>query len=91
MKPVSSDEYSKAMDKAEVGAFGDLPIDEEGGLLIVPEAGFVFKTKEAQSETKFFINITSHPVVDKPEATEMVEMEVEKLSYSRINRLSEFQ
>lgn len=68
LKPVTSEEYLK--DPA--GA----PVDSEGGLTILPEAGIVFKTKEAKTNIKFFINITSHPVIDKPDQRELVDMEV---------------
>jgi len=68
IKPVSSEDYLKTGGE-------DLPVDEEGGLLIVPDAGFVFKTKEANTETKFFINIAHHPILEKPEAQEIVDME----------------
>lgn len=68
IKPVTSKQYLEEPDT--------LPIDEEGGLLIVPEPGVVFKTKEIQSGTKVFINVVSHPVIDKPEAKELFEMDV---------------
>lgn len=73
IKPVTSKEYLEKPD--------NLPIDEEGGLLIVPEHGLVFKTKEVVSGCKFFINIVHHPIIDKPEAKELVDMEV-NLHYS---------
>lgn len=44
-------------------------------MLVVPEPGFVFKTKEVSSDTKFFVNVTSHPVVDKPDQKEMVDQD----------------
>lgn len=65
MKPVSSEDYLKDPENQ--------PIDKEGGLLIVPDPGFVFKTKEVKTGVKFFINMVSHPIVDKPETKEMVE------------------
>ena len=68
IKPVTSEEYLKNP--------AGLPIDEEGGLLIVPEPGFVLKTKEMRTNIKFFVNMVSHPVLDKPEAKEMVDLEV---------------
>lgn len=68
IKPVTSEEYLK--DPAGV------PVDEEGGLLIKPEPGFVLKTKELRTHVKFFINMVHHPVIDKPEAKEMVDLDV---------------
>lgn len=68
IKPVTSKQFLEDRE--------NLPIDEEGGLLIVPDPGIVFKTKEIQSGTKVFINVVHHPAIDKPEAKELVEMEV---------------
>ena len=68
MKPVTSEDYLKDPNNQ--------PIDNEGGLLIVPDPGFVFKTKEVKTGVKFFINMASHPIIDKPETKEMVEVDV---------------
>lgn len=78
IKPVTSKEYLESPDT--------LPIDEEGGLLIVPEPGIVFKTKETLSGAKFFINVVHHPAIDKPEAKEMVEMDVDYRSNTESTR-----
>lgn len=72
-KPVTSEDYKKSID--------NLPIDSEGGLLIQPDPGFVFKTKELQTGVKFFINITSHPILEKPEAKEIVVSENEAVGF----------
>jgi PIH1 N-terminal domain len=72
-KPVTSEDYLKNTD--------NLPIDAEGGLLIQPDPGFVFKTKELRTGVKVFINITSHPILEKPEAKEIVITENEDVSW----------
>lgn len=45
----------------------DLPGDKRPkGITITPESGFVVKTKRNSLETKVFINICTHEVIDKP-------------------------
>lgn len=44
--------------------------------MIAPDKGFVFKTKEKYGG-KVFINITHHPIIDKPEEKEMVDLDNE--------------
>ena len=80
VKPVSSEEYLK-------GPFESLPIDPEGGLLVLPDPGFVFKTKEVKNGGKVFINMVHHPIIDKPESKEMVELDVGYLSRFRMSRV----
>ena len=67
MKPVTSEQYLKDPD--------NLPLDKEGGVIIIPDKGFVFKTKDRQGG-KVFINITHHPLIDKLEQKEIVDMDV---------------
>ena len=67
-KPHTSQEYLEDPE--------NIPLDKEGGIIIVPDRGFVFKTKEKYGG-KVFLNITHHPIIDPPEQKEMVEMDVE--------------
>lgn len=67
LKPVSSQEYLKDPE--------NIPLDEEGGVIIIPDQGFVFKTKEKYGG-KMFINVVHHPLIDKPEEKEMVDLQV---------------
>ena len=53
-------------------------IDNEGGAIIQPEAGFVVKTKDATGQ-KVFINMTKHEVVDGFEEKAIPQGDREKL------------
>ena len=53
-------------------------IDEEGGAMIQPEAGFVVKTKDKNGQ-KVFINMTSHELVDPFEEKPITQEEATKL------------
>ena len=41
-------------------------LDDEGGIMIEPEMGFVIKTFDQHKE-KIFINVTKHDIIDPPE------------------------
>ena len=64
-KPLNSKDYLEKLAKNE------LKPDKEGGILVEPDKEFVIKTKIKQSGQKLFINVTSHPLVDEPEQTEI--------------------
>lgn len=49
-------------------------VDKEGGLMIEPTPGYVFKTHYNNHE-KLFINICEHFIVDEPEEKEMLDLE----------------
>lgn len=46
-------------------------IDEEGGVLLTPKKGFVFKTQNLDTHYKVFINVCSHEIVDPPNQQEV--------------------
>ena len=50
-------------------------LDKEGGIVIEPDKGFVFKTLEDKSNEKFFINVVSHHIIDEPEEKHLVDFE----------------
>ena len=59
LKPVSAEDYLNCKDK------DTLPIDEEGGIQILPVSGLVIKSKE-KNGGKVFVNVTCHPIIDAP-------------------------
>lgn len=74
-KPINSEEYEKLL------KINNIPLDKEGGLYIEPKKEFVLKTKNIQSNEKIFINIVSHPVIQKPEETEIIENDLNKAAF----------
>ena len=42
-------------------------LDKEGGIMIEPTPGFVFKTHELKTNEKIFINVVGHSIIDEPE------------------------
>lgn len=52
-------------------------VDEEGGITVRPDPGFVVKTRDQQSGTKVFLNIVSNEHVEAPHMKEFVELEGE--------------
>lgn len=52
--------------KEKMARDGKPYIDPEGGCTIQPTAGFVIKSKDQHGQ-KFFVNMTSHELVDPPE------------------------
>ena len=68
--PITSEQYLK---------HPDLELDEDGGCLIMPDTGFVIRCLEEGTSEKIFVNVCSHPLVDKPEYKDMlVESESEQ-------------
>lgn len=62
MQPMTSKEYiEKVKDKTI-----DKCLDEEGGLVIVPDKGIVLKYFDRHSGEKIFVNVVKHPGVDHP-------------------------
>ena len=68
LKPLTSEEYLKDPE--------NITLDKEGGVIIVPDTGFVYKTKEKLGGGKFFINVTHHPLIERPEQKELVDHNV---------------
>lgn len=58
MPPDLNNYYQSNLDKN-----GKPIIDEEGGSIVQPVAGFVVKTKD-ENGAKVFVNMTQHEVVD---------------------------
>lgn len=56
-------------------------IDEEGGAMVQPSAGYVVKTKDKNNQ-KVFINMTSHELVDPFEEKPIPKNEAEKFGGS---------
>jgi dynein assembly factor 2 len=48
-------------------------LDEEGGVVITPERGYVIKTSDVHSKEKVFINICAHAIIDAPEQKDLPE------------------
>ena len=65
LKPLGPEEYLERLAKNE------LRTDDEGGLLVEPRKEFVLKARLRHSGQKLFINVTSHPLIDEPEQTEL--------------------
>lgn len=65
LKPLNSEDYIEKLSKKQ------LKPDEDGGLTIEPEKSFVLKTRVKSTLEKLFINVTTHPLVDEPEETEL--------------------
>lgn len=49
-----------------------LPLDEENGLLIVPDKSLVIKSKLSDQE-KIFINVLTHPAIESPEEKQIIQ------------------
>ena len=49
---------------SKAGADGKPLVDDEGGMTIQPQKGFVVKTKNVKTGGKIFINMTHHEIVD---------------------------
>mmetsp|Transcript_28579 Transcript_28579/g.66215 ORF Transcript_28579/g.66215 Transcript_28579/m.66215 type:complete len:435 (+) Transcript_28579:128-1432(+) len=50
-------------------------VDQEGGVTVQPEPGFVVKTKDANNGTKVFLNVTSNEHIESPHLKTLTEME----------------
>lgn len=48
-------------------------LDEEGGVVITPDRGYVIKTSDVRTKEKVFINVCSHSIIDAPEQKDLPE------------------
>mmetsp|Transcript_32970 Transcript_32970/g.57911 ORF Transcript_32970/g.57911 Transcript_32970/m.57911 type:complete len:327 (+) Transcript_32970:1557-2537(+) len=46
-------------------------LDDEGGMVITPDKGYVIKTSDVHTKEKVFINVCSHTVIDAPEQKDL--------------------
>lgn len=46
-------------------------LDEEGGIVVTPNKGYVIKTVDSITSEKVFLNICSHELIDAPEEQEI--------------------
>lgn len=67
IKPITQSQFGRLL------KLDQLPIDNEGGLLIEPDKGFCIKAFNSVNGEKIFINITAHNAIDKPEETEVLQ------------------
>jgi len=63
-------------------AEGNPIIDEEGGAVIQPTPGFVVKTKDINDQSKIFINMTHHDLVEPFEEKSIPKEEAAKIDAS---------
>ena len=75
IKPVDSKTFKST-------SWEDLNIDREGGLVILPEKFAVIKIINKKNN-KVFINVTTHPAIEKPGEKDIV-TEEEVMSNCRV-------
>ena len=61
---------------------GNPIVDEEGGCVIQPKAGFVVKTKDVKDQSKVFVNFTFHDIIEGFEEKSIPKEEAEKAGAS---------
>ena len=71
--PISSEKY------IELEKNNKIVLDEEDGLLILPDKCFVIQTFNSISNKIFIINILSHPAVEEPHEVDLIDDEVKLL------------
>lgn len=65
--PIKFNDYEKIQNMEKY-------LDEEGGVYIEPAKAFAFKCFDKYKE-KFFINILTHPIIDKPEEKDLIDLD----------------
>ena len=70
-QPMTSKEYIEKVRDGSIETF----LDEEGGLIIMPDKGIVMKYFDRHSGEKIFVNVVKHPGVDHPEEKLLIDHE----------------